>query len=78
MNDKSSILISTRYGVPPLVHGKDHEMWVISAGVATLLSGLPPLKSLPNTFTTVGVSVTGTVLVGSEQPCQNIPKLAPG
>ena len=33
-------------------------MLVISEGVTTLTSGLPPVKSLHKTFTTVGVSVT--------------------
>ena len=44
-------------------------MFVISDGVATLVSGVPPVKSLHKTLTTVGVSVTEIVLVGLEQPC---------
>ena len=43
-------------------------MKVISDGVATLTSGLPPVKSLHKMFTTVGVSVTAIVLLGAEQP----------
>jgi hypothetical protein len=44
-------------------------MCVISAGVLTLVSGLPPVKSLHITLTTVGADVTVIFVVGSEQPC---------
>ena len=65
MKERSSIAISTGWDGPSPVHGKVHEMPVISAGVATSGSGLPPVKSLHKTVTTVGVDVTDTVVVGS-------------
>ena len=68
MNARSSMTRSTGYGVPPPAHGNVHEMLVISAGVATVGSGLPPEKSLHSRLTTVGVSVTVMVARGEAHP----------